>query len=348
MEKWYQKADSIYPGVIISSRVRLARNLKKYPFPSRLNSENAKELVDEIGNVFKNEAVLDTNFTMLHMNNVPSIDKVAMMEQHTISPMFINTQIPNAVLLSEDDSVSIMINEEDHLRIQAMSYGADLLSAFNKANTLDDFIEKSVDFAFDHELGYLTSCPTNIGTGLRASYMLHVPALEATGQLRIILDAIGKFGITFRGIYGESSEPIGSVFQVSNQVTLGFSEKEIIDNLNSVTMQIVDQELAVREKLMTEKRLQFEDSIYRSYGILKHARILSSKEAMTLLSDIKLGIELGLLKTSNHGGINIFNLMTSIQPGNLQKLEKKSLDVTQRDIARANYIRAMIPDIQGG
>jgi len=348
MNKWYQKDSSIYPGVIISSRIRLARNIKKYPFPNHLQPQEATQLIREIGDVFKKESVADMNFTLLHMQNLPSIDKVAMMEQHTISPGFINNMKPNAILLSEDDSVSIMINEEDHLRIQAMSYGADLLTAFEKANLIDDFIEKHMDYAFDKELGYLTSCPTNVGTGLRASYMLHVPALEASGQLRIILEAIGKFGITFRGIYGESSEPIGSVFQMSNQVTLGHSEREIIDNLNSVTMQVVDQELAVREKLMTEKRIEFEDSIYRSFGILKHARILSSKEAMTLLSDIKLGIELGILKTNSQKGLNIFDLMTSIQPANLQKLENKSLDIIERDIARANYIRHMIPDIQGG
>jgi len=326
----------------------LARNIKKYPFPNHLQPQEATQLIGEIGNVFKKEAVADTNFTLLHMQNLPSIDKVAMMEQHTISPGFIHNIKPNGILLSEDDSISIMINEEDHLRIQAMSYGADLLTAFEKANLIDDFIEKYMDYAFDKELGYLTSCPTNVGTGLRASYMLHVPALEASGQLRIILDAIGKFGITFRGIYGESSEPIGSIFQMSNQVTLGHSEREIIDNLNSVTMQVVDQELAVREKLMTEKRIEFEDSIYRSFGILKHARILSSKEAMILLSDIKLGMELGILKTNSQKGLNIFDLMTSIQPANLQKLENKSLDIIERDIARANYIRHMIPDIQGG
>lgn len=348
MDKWYEQDSSIFPGVIISTRVRLARNLRKYPFPTHISKEQSEHLIQDISEVFKQNTIDNTNFTLLHMKNLPSIDKVALMEQHIVSPAFINTQEPNAILISEDNSISVMINEEDHLRIQAMSFGADISSAFEKANILDDLLEKHLDYAYDQEFGYLTACPTNVGTGLRASYMLHVPALEATGQLRIILEAIGKFGITFRGIYGESSEPIGSVFQVSNQVTLGFSEKEIMDNLNSVTMQIVDQELAVREKLLIEKRLEFEDSIFRSYGILKHARILTSKEAMTLLSDIKLGIELGVLKVPSHTGLNIFNLMTSIQPANLQKLEKKSLDVTQRDIARANYVRAMIPDIQGG
>lgn len=348
MNKWYQNDSSIYPGVIISSRIRLARNIRNYPFPNHLKQEDASKLIAEIGEVFKKESVANTNFTLLHMHNIPSIDKVAMMEAHTISPGFINNSNPNAILLSGDDSISVMINEEDHLRIQAMSYGADLLSAFDKANLIDDLIEKHLDYAFDKDLGYLTSCPTNLGTGLRASYMLHVPALEASGQLRIILDAIGKFGITFRGIYGESSEAVGSVFQMSNQITLGHSEKEIIDNLNSVTMQVVDQELAVREKLMKDKRIEFEDSVYRSYGILKHARVLSSKEAMTLLSDIKLGMELGLLKTTSQTGLNIFDLMTSIQPANLQKLENKALDISERDIARANYIRQIIPDLQGG
>jgi len=344
MVKWYQKDLSIYPKVILSSRIRLARNVAKYPFPSHMNKEDSYKLMDEINQIISTEQDSEL-LKLVSMEKTSSITKVAMMEQHSISPLFISTSVPNAVMLSEDESISIMINEEDHLRIQAMEFGANIHEAFLKANQWDDRIEAGIDYAYDETFGYLTSCPTNVGTGLRASYMIHVPALEKTGQLRIILDAIGKFGITFRGIYGESSESVGSVFQVSNQVTLGFSEKEIIDNLNSVTMQVVDQELAVREKLLTKKRLEFEDSIYRSYGILKHARILSSKEAFDLLSDIKLGMELGILNTTTQDSVNLLDLMTAIQPANLQLLSNKALDEVSRDIARAEYVRKVIPNI---
>ncbi len=346
MSKWYQAKDNDYPGVIMSSRVRLARNLVSYPFPNQMTPDQGLELVKEISETLNKIQVGEKLYSSRYMDQIPSLDKVALMEEHIISPAFINSNMPRGIVASEDEGSSIMINEEDHLRIQAMTFGADLKKVYEEANQLDDYIEEHFDYAYDEEFGYLTSCPTNLGTGLRASYMIHVPALEASGQLRIILDAIGKFGITFRGIYGESSEPVGSVFQISNQVTMGFNEKEIMDNLNSVTMQIVDQEMKVREKLLTEKPLEFEDSIYRSYGLLKYARVISSKETMTLLSDIKLGFELGILKADNYNNINIFELMTNIQPANLQKIEKRPLDVGERDIARANYIRNMIPSVK--
>jgi protein arginine kinase len=350
MRKWYEKGDSTSPKVIISSRIRLARNLNAYPFPNRLNDALGKKVIESIAHLFseKKEAlILNDNLVLSFkdMEKCPSIEKVAMMEKHMISPLFLNATTANALIVSEDESISIMINEEDHLRVQTMTAGADLLTTYEQAMKIDDFIENHLDYAYHKIFGYLTACPTNVGTGLRASYMMHVPALEATGQLPIILEAIGKFGITCRGIYGESTEPIGSVFQVSNQVSLGFSEQEIIDNLNSVAMQIVDQELLVREKLLSERRMEFEDSIYRSYGILSQARILTSKEAMTLLSDVKLGFELGILKTDHQEDMNIFNLMTSIQPANLQKIVNKALDVDQRDIARATLIRQTLPTI---
>ncbi|WZL80259.1 protein arginine kinase [Vallitaleaceae bacterium 9-2] len=344
--KWYEKQQGTHSDVIISSRIRLARNLKDFVFPNHLSESEAEKTIEIIHNIFS-EGQSD-DFYFWDMDKVSSIDKVAMMERHLLSPLFVNMPIPNALIHNSDESLSLMINEEDHLRIQAMANGANLGEIFAMASALDDRIEAKVDYAYSQELGYLTACPTNVGTGLRASYMIHVPALEATGQLRIILEAVGKFGITFRGIYGESSEPIGSVFQVSNQVTLGFSEEEIIEKLHSVTMQIVNQELTVRESLLKERRLEFEDSIYRSYGVLSQARILTAKEAMTLLSDVKLGVELGLLQLEASDEFNIFDLMTQIQPANLQKLEKKNLDVVQRDIARANLVRMTLPKIQGG
>ncbi len=192
----------------------------------------------------------------------------------------------------------------------------------------------------------MTACPTNLGTGLRASYMIHVPGLETSGQLQLILEAIGKFGLTVRGIYGEGSDAQGSVFQISNQVTLGMTEQEIVDNLTSVTKQIVEQELMVRNKLLKERRYHFEDAVYRSYGILSHARLITSKEAMTMLSDMKLGIELGIVKTEDHTNINIYNLMSKIQPANLQIMHSRHLSADERDMARAEYLREHLPKIE--
>lgn len=348
MIKWYEEENDNFNGVIMSSRIRLARNLANYSFPNRLDKEKAFEMIEEIENAISSNEELKNKLTFTYMKDVNQIDKVAMMERHVISPLFINMTIPTFLILSKDESTSIMINEEDHIRIQSMNTGMNLTKALENANKIDDIIEENVTYAFNDKLGYLTACPTNVGTGLRASYMLHVPALESTGQLQFILEAIGKFGLTVRGIHGEGSESQGSVFQISNQITLGLNEQEIIDNLTSVTKQIVDQEIVLRDKLLKENRLKFEDAVYRSYGLLSNARILSSKEAMTLLSDMKLGFELGLIKSKENKNINIFELMTCIQPANLQKIEHKNLSIEERDIARANYIRENLPKIIGG
>ncbi|PKM49783.1 MAG: protein arginine kinase [Firmicutes bacterium HGW-Firmicutes-7] len=343
MIKWYEKDNENCKGVIISSRIRLARNLSQYPFPSSIDDRDAQQLVDDV-----NKAMFTANdyaiqlFEEIKMENVKQVDKIAMMERHVISPQFIGVKKPNTLILSHDESISIMVNEEDHIRIQSMQVGMNLLEALEHANKVDDLLEEKLNYAFDDKRGYLTACPTNLGTGLRASYMVHLPALETTGQLKFLLDAIGKFGLTVRGIYGEGSDAQGSIFQISNQLTLGINEQEIIDNLTTVTMQIVEQELIVRNKFLNERRLEFEDAIYRSYGILSNARVLTSKEAMTLLSDIKLGFELGILKNEEEKQINIFDLMTRIQPANLQKIEMKHLSLKERDIARATYIREKI------
>ena len=344
MLKWFEKSSGS-DDVVISSRVRLARNLEEYNFPSRLSKEDAGRIIDDVKEAVLNAHEDNSYFHSVDMNELSSLEKVAMVERHVISPNFVQTSIPTGLILSEDESISIMINEEDHLRIQSITNGLNLDEALQNAYRIDDLLEEKINYAYDENIGYLTSCPTNVGTGLRASYMIHVPALETTGKLQFILDAIGKFGITVRGIYGEGSKARGSVFQISNQITLGHSEQEIIDNLTSLTKQIVEQERALRNKLLSEKRLQFEDAVYRSYGILAHARIITSKEAMTLLSDIKLGYELGILKSDIKNPINIYGLMTCIQPANLQKKINKELKIDERDIERATYIRNNLPKI---
>lgn len=344
MLKWFEKSSGS-DDVVISSRVRLARNIEEYNFPSRLSKEDAGRIIDDVKEAVLNAHEDNSYFHSVDMNKLSSLEKVAMVERHVISPNFVQTLVPTGLILSEDESISIMINEEDHLRIQSITNGLNLDEALQNAYRIDDLLEEKINYAYDENIGYLTSCPTNVGTGLRASYMIHVPALETTGKLQFILDAIGKFGITVRGIYGEGSKARGSVFQISNQITLGHSEQEIIDNLTSLTKQIVEQERALRNKLLSEKRLQFEDAVYRSYGILAHTRIITSKEAMTLLSDIKLGYELGILKSDIKNPINIYGLMTCIQPANLQKKINKELKIDERDIERATYIRNNLPKI---
>ncbi len=344
MLKWYEK-NANNNDVVISSRVRLARNLDAYHFPSKLAKERANRIIHEV-----EEIVLSASsthyFERIDMQTLSSLDKIAMVERHVVSPIFVQSSIPTGLILSKDESQSIMINEEDHLRIQSISNGFNLEGALLNANHIDDLLEEKITYAYNERMGYLSACPTNVGTGLRASYMIHVPALETTGKLQFILEAIGKFGLTVRGIYGEGSQGRGSVFQISNQVTLGHSEQEIIENLTSVTNQIVEQERSLRKKLISEKRMQFEDAVYRSYGALSYARILTSNETMTLLSDIKLGYELGILAFEHTEPINIYGLMTCIQPANLQKEMKCELKIEERDMARATYIREHLPKIQ--
>ncbi|TCT14263.1 protein arginine kinase [Natranaerovirga pectinivora] len=346
MLKWYEQNTNNH-DVVISTRIRLARNLKNYPFGNMLLQDKAVELTQEVKKGFLNQSEsVNHFFEFYNINDLQNVDKIALVERHVISPLIVKKEAATGLILSKDESLSIMVNEEDHLRIQSIVQGMNIKKALEEANRLDDLLESYLQYAFDEKYGYLTACPTNVGTGLRSSYMIHVPALETTGKLQIILDAIGKFGITVRGIYGEGTQGEGSVFQISNQITLGQSEEEIIDNLNSITNQIVEQERKVRENLFKEKKHQLEDKIYRSYGILKNARILTSKEAMSFLSDLKIGVEMGIIKFKSEEYFNIYELMMSIQPANLQKNSSKEMVVEDRDVERATFIRNNLPKIK--
>lgn len=343
--KWYE-GNNPSDDIVISSRVRLARNLNKYPFPIKQDTQTMEQLVDEIKNAILEAPTAvgkDFNYIDLQQKNV--MEKMALMERHVISPILVKRTDSCGVLLYKDESMSILINEEDHIRIQALTRGSQIEKTYDLANKIDDILEERLEYAFHEKYGYLTSCPTNVGTGLRASYMVHLPALETYGQLQIILEAIRKFGITVRGIYGEGTQAQGSIFQISNQITLGQSEQEIIDNVNHVAAQIVDQEQKIRTKLYEEKRIQLEDKIFRSYGILSHARVITSKEAMNLLSDVKLGFELGILQTRDGIKLNIYQLMMCIQPANLLHNAGKQLQSNERDEVRAQYLREHLPKI---
>ncbi|WP_105614540.1 protein arginine kinase [Vallitalea okinawensis] len=334
--------------VIITTRIRLARNIQKYPFPNRMSDISAEQMMDEIKEVIMGaSSPISEHFEFYNLRELTMNEKLALLEERLISPELLKKQIPCGVILYRDLGLSVMINEEDHVRIQCITDGMNMPGAYELANRIDDLIEEKINYAYNEKYGYLTACPTNVGTGLRASYMLHVPALEAYGQLSIILQAIGKFGITVRGMYGEGTEAYGSIFQISNQITLGETEMNIIHNLNNITSQIIEQERRVRQKLIKEDQLEFEDKIFRSYGVLSHARKITAKEAMSLLSDVKVGLELGVLKMDK-SGLDIYNLMTRIQPANLQKLAGRELNSNERDIKRAILIREKLPLLTNG
>ncbi|MDR0271368.1 protein arginine kinase [Paenibacillus sp.] len=330
--------------IVISSRVRIARNLQHLPFPLLATRQQSEEVLNRLAKVpeYQNIQALGT-FYAIKLDEIEPLDKKVLVEKHLISPSLANESQNGAVMINEDESVSIMINEEDHLRIQCLYPGFQVREAWEKATAIDDLFEAEVDYAFDDKRGYLTSCPTNVGTGLRASVMMHLPALVMTQQINRILSAVSQVGLTVRGIYGEGSEAIGNLFQISNQITLGQTENEIIDNLHSVVLQIIEHEKNARIRLMDDSRLRITDRIKRSYGILSYAEVMDSKEAGQRLSDVRLGIDLDIIQGPSISVMNELNVMT--QPGFLQKKYGQDMNSEERDIYRARLIRETLAEV---
>lgn len=327
--------------IVISSRVRLARNLSDQPFPMLAANQQAAAVLNKLMEAGQSEPLAEFGqFEQLLLTDLSELDKRVLVEKHLISPNLASESRAGAVLLSENESISLMINEEDHLRIQCMYPGFQIQEAWQLASKLDDAFEEVVDYAFDEQRGYLTTCPTNVGTGLRASVMMHLPALVLTQQINRILTAVTQVGLAVRGLYGEGSEALGNLFQISNQITLGQSEEEIIDNLHNVARQIIEHEKAARRRLLEESPLRIADRVRRSYGILSFASIMDSKEAAQRLSDVRLGADVGILTGISSQSLNELLVMT--QPGFLQKTFNEKLSPEQRDIRRAELIRNQI------
>lgn len=324
--------------IVISSRIRIARNINNYPFPMLAPNQQSKEVLERIEGLLDNEDLTTiSNFSYLPLSELSELDKKVLVEKHLISPNLANESRNGAVILSDNESISIMVNEEDHLRIQCLYPGFQLREAWDLASQIDDIFENGLDYAYDEKHGYLTSCPTNVGTGIRASVMMHLPALVLSQQINRILSAITQVGLAVRGLYGEGSEALGNLFQISNQITLGQSEDEIINNLYSVARQIIEHERAARIKLLAESRARTIDRVCRSYGILAHAGIMDTKEASQRLSDVRLGIDLNLIQNVSANVLNELLVMT--QPGFLQKISGEKLSPEERDIRRAELIR---------
>jgi protein arginine kinase len=334
----WMKGEGPDSDIVISTRLRIARNMRQHPFPLLATDSQAEEVVKKVADVSKVEAMKNRSpLQLIQMDQLSPLEKRVLVEKHLISPHLAEESRKGAVLLSEDESVSIMVNEEDHIRIQVLLPGFQLNEAWEIGTKIDDVFEKHLTYAFDEKRGYLTSCPTNVGTGIRASVMLHLPALVMTQQINRILQAINQVGLVVRGIYGEGSEALGNLFQLSNQVTLGMSEADILSNLYSVARQIIEQERVARRYLMEHSRVDLEDRIFRSYGILRYARTMESKEASQRLSDVRLGLDLGLIKNVSHQLLN--ELLVTTQPGFLQHHAGQKLTPEQRDERRARMIR---------
>lgn len=325
--------------VVISSRIRVARNLAQYPFPHLLSQEQADQVIHAVGLAVNNAEVKKKvgGLELVRLSELSPVERQILVEKHLISPDLLEKYEKKAVALREDEVLSVMVNEEDHLRIQCLMPGLQLHEAWKLVDRLDDGLEKTLDYAFSEQLGYLTACPTNVGTGLRASVMVHLPGLVMTDQLKAVLLNISKLGFTVRGLYGEGTEATGNLFQLSNQITLGHTEEEIIQNLIAITAQLINQERAARQAVYQGRREQLEDRIWRAYGTLKNARMISSDETMKLLSQVRLGVDLGIIRDISPERIT--ELMVLTRPAFLIKLAGRDMTAMQRDVFRAELIR---------
>jgi protein arginine kinase len=325
---WYQNNNN---DIAVSTRIRLARNIDGVPFPNAL--KDTAETTEKIKNsILNSNSTLGRDFDFIDLDKMSDNDKQSLAEEHLISPQMLNGK-GKSVLINKDKTMSIMLMEEDHIRLQIIKSGLAIDEAYETADKVDDVIEESVTYAFDEEFGYLTACPTNAGTGLRASVMLHLPALTMTDNINRVISSAANIGIAVRGLYGEGTRAYGNLYQFSNQITMGLSEREILDKLKNVVNQIIEMEKKARTSLLTQSKDQIEDKLFRSYGTLKYARAISSSEAKSLLSDVMLGQNLGIIPKD--GKITPLECMVKISPS----LIGASLAPTERDRKRADFIR---------
>ncbi len=330
-KQWYRQNGN-EGDVVISTRIRLARNLPGYPFPACMTVEQRREVCQKVRSALQQST---EKWEYLDMQNMLERDAQAMVERHLISPTFAACTEGSGLLLAEDESLSLMVCEEDHLRLQAMGAGLQPDELYRRLDTIDTLLDDTLHFAFDERLGYLTQCPTNLGTGMRASVMLHLPALQERGMVQQLANTVSKLGLTIRGMYGEGSRSEGALYQLSNQVTLGISEQAAIDNLKGIVAQIVKEERAAREE--AAKSPVFADRVFRSLGILQNARLLSHDESMKLLSYLRVGIAAELINTVSLDTIN--GLMYDVQPAAVMTAAREDMDAAARDAARAAMVR---------
>ncbi|CDI50849.1 protein arginine kinase [Clostridium tetani] len=320
--------------IVLSSRIRLARNLSNFAYPHKISIEEGRKIVETIEKVLQNE---ESKYKVYRLWEMDPLDRVTYLEKYLISSKLILNNEKGAFIKNEDETVSLMINEEDHIRLQCITNGFNLEEAYKCAEDLDDLIEENLDYAFHENLGYMTACPTNLGTGLRASVMIHLPALTMNREINKIFSGLTQIGMTIRGIYGEGSKAVGNLFQVSNQLTLGLNEEEIINNLKAVVYQIINQEKLAREKMMKMHKYRIEDKVYRALGILNSAVLLDSEECLKLLSYVRLGVEMDIIKDVSKKVLN--ELTISIQSAMIQGIFNSKLTEEARQLKRAELVK---------
>lgn len=330
--------------MVLSSRVRLARNLAKHSYPVRAEPAEAQEIVTYVKTAVDKSSLAESGI-FFDSDMLSDEDRDLLMERHLISPEFMRDQMPRGLYVDDDVAASLMVNEEDHLRIQAVRSGLDLGQAMERARGIEMELSEWLNFDFDNRLGYLTACPTNVGTGLRVSVLIHLPGLALTKEMEAVLGQTNKVGLTVRGFYGEGSDVLGYLFQVSNQTTLGRTEDDVVDSLEKVTRQLIAYESNARKSLFTDASHQILDKIWRSYGILTNARVLTSQEVMNLLSAVRLGVAMGESMGLTLGQVN--ELMLAAQPAHLQRYFGESMSPEERDVARADLVRSRLGKRRG-
>lgn len=328
--------DGAADEIAISSRVRLARNLSDHAFPGWADIRARRAVCDVLCSALSEMRCL-THPRVIRMESVEDVDRAVLMERRVISRELAEKGDGSALVLAEKEGIAVMVNEEDHLRLQAIAPGMDLHAVWDRVNKVDSELEGRVRYAFSHVLGYLTACPSNVGTGLRASVMLHLSGLKLTNDLDGVLNGVEKLGYAVRGIMGEGTDASGNLFQLSNQGTLGQTENGLLDGLTGLVEEVVRHERNARARLMEDRRDDVMDHVARAYGVLMNARILPSSEAIELLCALKLGVELGLVRRMPAGQVHELLLLT--QPGHLQKMEGTGLAPEARDVVRATLVR---------
>ena len=335
---WYLQSGK-ESDVVVSSRIRLARNIIEYPFETRCSKKENEEIVNKIKEVLPS---IGYGLKILNLKDMDDITKMSLVEKRLISPDFVmNKNDIGAIAINEEENICIMINEEDHLRLQVFAPGFEIEELLKLMVEIDTKFGKALNYAYNDKYGYLTACPTNVGTGMRVSVMVHLPALTKTGNIQKVLHIINNFGMNIRGIYGEGSKAAGDMYQISNKQTLGVSEEEIINNMKIIVEKIIEQERLAR-KYLAKHSIELEDKVYRSFGIISNCKKISSEEAREILSDVKLGTDLGIIKELDD--LKVKKLYLYTKPANLQKYLGEVNDNYERDIKRAEVIKNIIKE----
>lgn len=325
--------------IIVSSRIRLARNIKEFPFKIKMTKDDKNKLLEKVKFITPS---IGYGLKFLYLKDMDDITRMSLVEKHILSPeMALKKEQDGAILINDEENICIMLNEEDHIRLQVFASGLDLQNTLNLAVEIDEKLDELLGFSTSEKYGFLTACPTNVGTGLRASVMVHLPALKMTGNLNKLLHIVNSFGMTIRGAYGEESKVKSDIYQISNNQTLGITEKEIVTNLENITKKVMEQERLAR-KYLAKNSDNLEDKVYRSFGILTNARKLTSEECDNLLSDIKLGTDLGIIEELDDNKVK--ELMLYTKPANLQKRVGKLLDANERDKSRTEVVKQIVKE----